>query len=124
MSLSEFLYGVAFATYMVGVAWSLRTDGRPAAVALLAAGAAMDFGLTGLVSFGPEVFSFGITGSNTAIQVGAALGVVVWLMVTGAVVAWWRQRRGQFHVLAVVGQLVWFVDYLAFLYGIHAYPLT
>jgi hypothetical protein len=124
VSLSEFLYGIAFATYMVGVAWALRTDGRPAAVALLAAGAAMDFGLTGLVSFGPEVFSFGITGSNTAIQIGAALGVVVWLTVTGAVVAWWRERRALFHVLAVAGQLVWFVDYLAFLYGIHAYPLT
>jgi hypothetical protein len=124
MSLSEVLYGVAFATYMIGVAWALRTGGARPAVILLAAGAAMDFGLTGLVSFGPEIFSFGITGSNTAIQIGAILGVVVWLTVTGAVVAWWRGRKQLFYVLAVVGQLVWFVDYLAFLYGIHAYPLA
>ncbi|MBL8226631.1 MAG: hypothetical protein JNM50_14995 [Chromatiales bacterium] len=124
MSLPEFLYGVAFATYMVGVAWSLRTNGARPAVILLAAGAAMDFILTGLVSFGPALFSFGITGSNTAIQVGAILGVAVWLTVTGAIVAWWRGRMPLFYVLAVVGQLVWFVDYLAFLYGIHAYPLA
>jgi hypothetical protein len=124
MSLSEFLYGVAFVTYMIGVAWALRTGGARPAVILLALGAAMDFGLTGLVSFGPEVFSFGITGSNTAIQIGALLGVVVWLTVTGAVIAWWRGRKQLFYVLAVAGQIVWFVDYLAFLYGIHAYPLA
>lgn len=124
MSLSEVLYGIAFATYMVGVAWALRSGGARASVALLAAGAAMDFGLTGLVSFGPEVFSFGITGSNTAIRIGAALGVVVWLTVTGSVIAWWRGRFQLFCVLAVAGQLVWFIDYLAFLYGIHAYPLA
>lgn len=124
MSLSELLYGIAFATYMVGVAWALRTNGARPAVLLLSLGAAMDFGLTGLVSFGPEMFSFGITGSNTAIQIGAILGVAVWSTVTGAVIAWWRGRKQLFYVLAVVGQLVWFVDYLAFLYGIHAYPLS
>lgn len=124
MTLSEVLYGIAFCTYMVGVAWALRTGGARPAVALLATGAAMDFGLTGLVSFGPEIFSFGITGSNAAIGIGVALGVVVWLTVAGAVLAWWRGRMRLFYLLAVAGQLVWFVDYLAFLYGIHAYRLA
>jgi len=124
MSLSEFLYGIAFGIFMIGAAWSWRTDGAPRAVALLATGAAMDFGLTGLVSFGPEMFSFGITGSNFAVQLGAVLGVAVWLLATAAVVLWWRGNRGAFHVVVLATQLTWFVDYLAFLYGIHAYPLT
>jgi hypothetical protein len=124
MSLSEVLYGIAFCTFMVGAGWSFRSDGAPAAVALLTLGAAMDFGLTGLVSFGPAMFSFGITGSNFAIQLGAALGVVVWLLVVAALIAWSRRRRPAFHLLVMLAQLAWFVDYLAFLYGIHAYPLT
>lgn len=124
MSLSEVLYGVAFITYMVGAAWSLRSNGGGAAVAVLAVGAAMDFGLTGLVMWGPEIFSFGIEGSNLAIQLGAILGVAVWSLVVAALIARWRGRLAAFHALVVVGQLVWFVDYLAFLYGIHAYPLA
>lgn len=124
MTLSEFLYGIAFCTYMVGVAWALRTGGARPAVALLALGGLMDFGLTMLVSWGPEVFSFGITGRNTAIMIGSALGFATWLLVLAAVIAWWRGRNTAFYVLAVVGQIVWFVDYLAFLYGIHVYPLA
>lgn len=109
---------------MLGAAWSLRSDGVPAAVGVLALGAAMDFVLTGLVMWGPDVFSFHITGSNFATQLGAMLGVAVWLLVAGALIARWRNRRAAFHRLVVLGQLVWFVDYLAFLYGIHAYPLS
>ena len=124
MSLSELLYGIAFCTYMVGAGWSFRSNGRPAAVAILALGALMDFSVTGLVMFGPEMFSFGITGSNFAIELGAILGVVVWLLVMAGIIAWWRERRPLFHVLVMAGQIVWFIDYLAFLYGIHTYPLT
>ena len=124
MSLSEVLYGIAFCTYMVGAGWSFRSNGRPAAVAVLALGALMDFSVTRLVTFGPAIFSFGITGSNFAIELGAILGVVVWLLVVASILAWWRERRPLFHVLVMAGQLVWFIDYLAFLYGIHSYPLT
>lgn len=124
MSLSEILYGIAFCTYMLGAGWSFRSDGTPAAVALLGFGAAMDFTVTGLVMWGPSMFSFGIEGSNFAIELGAALGVVVWLLVVAALLARWRNRRRAFHVLIMLGQLAWFVDYLAFLYGIHVYPLT
>jgi len=84
----------------------------------------MDFGLTGLVMFGPELFSFGIAGTNFAIQLGAILGVAVWCLVTAALIVRWRGPRSLFHVLVMLGQLVWFIDYLAFLYGIHTYPLS
>jgi len=124
VSLSEVLYGVAFCTYMLGAGWSFRSNGARAAVAVLALGAIMDFSLTGLVMWGPEIFSFGISGSNFAVELGAILGGVVWLLVTGSILAWWRERRPLFHGLVMAGQIVWFIDYLAFLYGIHAYPLT
>ena len=109
---------------MLGAGWSFRSNGARAAVAVLALGAIMDFSLTGLVMWGPEIFSFGISGSNFAVELGAILGGVVWLLVTGSILAWWRERRPLFHGLVMAGQIVWFIDYLAFLYGIHAYPLT
>lgn len=123
MSLSEFIYYLAFTVYMIGAAWSLRSDGDGRAVALLMAGALMDFGVTGLAMFGPEIFDMGATGRNFAIDLGAILGVVVWLLVVALLITWRYGRRPVFHVLTVVTQLVWFVDYLAFLFGLHVYPM-
>ncbi len=124
MSLTEFIYYVAFSTYMVGAAWSLRSDGDGRAVALFTTGALLDFGVTGLAMFGPDVFDMGATGRNFAIDLGALLGVVVWLLVVGTLLAWRFGRRPLFHVLTVATQLVWFTDYLAFLFGLHVYPMT
>ena len=124
MSLSEAIYYVAISIYMVGTAWSLRTDGDARAVAVLSIGAAMDFGITGLSMFGPAIFSMGATGRNFATDLGALLGVAVWLLVIATLITWRYGRRPVFHVLTVVTQLVWFTDYLAFLFGLHVYPMT
>lgn len=124
MSLAEFIYYIAFTVYMIGAAWSLRSDGDGRAVALFTFGAVLDFGITGLAMFGPEVFDMGATGRNFAIDLGAALGVVVWLLVVATLLTWRFGSRPVFHVLTVVTQLVWFVDYLAFLFGLHVYPMV
>jgi len=124
MSLTEFIYYVAFSIYMIGAAWSLRSDGDGRAVALLTGGALLDFSVTGLAMFGPEIFDMGATGRNFAINLGAILGGVVWLLVIATLAAWRYGRRPVFHVLTVVTQLVWFVDYLAFLFGLHVYPMN
>ena len=124
MSLSEFIYYLAFTFYMAGAAWSLRSDGDIRAVALFTFGAVLDFGITGLAMFGPEIFDMGATGRNFAIDMGAFLGVVVWLLVIATLITWRFGRRPVFHVLTVVTQLVWFVDYLAFLFGLHVYPMV
>lgn len=109
---------------MVGAAWSLRTDGKAQAVALLTLGTVLDFSITGLAMFGPEIFDMGVTGRNFATDLGAILGVIVWLLVIATLLTWKNGRRPVFHVLTVVTQLVWFVDYLAFLFGLHVYPMT
>ena len=124
MSLAELIYAIAFTTYMIGAGWSLRTDGDGRAVAVLAFGACLDFAITGLSMFGPAVFDMGATGRNFAIDLGALLGVVVWLLVVAAPITWRWGRRPVFHVLVVSTQVVWFVDYLAFLFGLHVYPMV
>jgi len=124
MSLAEFLYGFAFMLYMAGAAWSLRSDGDGRAVAIFVFGAALDFTVTGLAMFGPAIFDMGATGPNFAIDLCAILGVVVWSLVVAALWVWRYGRRPVFHALVVTTQLVWFVDYLAFLYGLHVYPMT
>ncbi len=124
MSLSELIYYLAFSTYMVGAAWSLRSDGDIRAVILFTIGGAMDAGVTLLAMFGPEVFDMGATGRNFALDMGVVLGVAVWLLVIATLLTRFFGRRSIFHVLTVATQLVWFTDYLAFLFGLHVYPMV
>ncbi|ACF46005.1 hypothetical protein Paes_0962 [Prosthecochloris aestuarii DSM 271] len=124
MSLAEFLYFLAFTTYIIGACWSLRSDGRKAAVIVLIVGVISDVLVTALAMFGPEAFDMGATGRNFAIDLGAVLGAVVWTLALCMLVAWYMQRKPLFHVLTVATLLVWFVAYLAFLYGLHVYPMT
>ncbi|ARM30804.1 hypothetical protein [Prosthecochloris sp. HL-130-GSB] len=124
MSLAEFLYFLAFITYIIGACWSLRSDGRKAAVIVLIVGVISDVLVTALAMFGPEAFDMGATGRNFAIDLGAVLGAVVWTLALSTLAAWYMQRKPLFHVLTVATLLVWFVAYLAFLYGLHVYPMT
>ncbi|HED30288.1 MAG TPA: hypothetical protein ENN50_01075 [Prosthecochloris aestuarii] len=124
MSLAEFLYFLAFTTYIIGACWSLRSDGRKAAVIVLIVGVISDVLVTALAMFGPEAFDMGATGRNFAIDLGAVLGAVVWTLALCTLAAWYMQRKPLFHVLTVATLLVWFVAYLAFLCGLHVYPMT
>jgi len=124
MSLAEFLYFLAFTTYIIGACWSLRSDGRKAAVIVLIVGVISDVLVTALALFGPEAFDMGATGRNFAIDLGAVLGGVVWTLALCTLVVWYKERKPLFHILTVATLLVWFVAYLAFLYGLHVYPMT
>jgi len=124
MSFAEFLYFLAFTTYIIGACWSLRSDGRKAAVIVLIVGVISDVLVTALALFGPEAFDMGATGRNFAIDLGAVLGGVVWTLALCTLAAWYKERKPLFHVLTVATLLVWFVAYLAFLYGLHVYPMT
>ena len=124
MSFAEFLYFLAFTTYIIGACWSLRSDGRKAAVIVLTIGVISDVLVTALALFGLEAFDMGATGRNFAIDLGAVLGAVVWTLALCMLVARYMERKPLFHILTVATLLVWFVAYLAFLYGLHVYPMT
>ena len=123
MSLAELLYALAFATYMVGVAFCFRNPDGRAPVYIMAAGATTDFLVTLLPQLGFTPLEMGVEGRNLPIVLGAVFGFVTWLMFIAALVARRRRARGAFLGLVLATQLVWFVDYLLFLYGMHVYPL-
>lgn len=54
MSLAEFLYFLAFTMYIIGACWSLRSDGRKAAVIVLTIGVISDVLVTALAMFGHD----------------------------------------------------------------------
>jgi len=52
------------------------------------------------------------------------LCMVVWALAVSTIVAWYKERKSLFHILTVATLFVWLVAYLAFLYGLHVYPMT
>jgi len=123
MSLPEWLYALALASYQLGAAWSLRSDGAVAAVLLMAAALAADVIITLLSAVGLPAFDMGATGRNTAINIGAISGLLVWLLGVALLIARWRGSRTMFHLLTVSTQLCWLLSYLAFAFGVHAYAM-
>jgi hypothetical protein len=77
-----------------------------------------------LSAFGLPAFEMGATGRNTAINVGAISGLLVWILGAVLLIARWRGSRGMFHLLTVCTQMCWLLSYLAFAFGVHAFPMV
>ena len=124
MSLPEWLYAIALVSYQLGAAWSLRSDGARPAVLIMAAALAADVGITVMSAIGLPAFDMGASGRNTAINIGAISGLLVWLLGAALLLVRWRGSRAAFHVLTVCTQLCWLLSYLAFTFGVHADPMV
>jgi len=124
MHLAECLYATAFMTYLVGVALCYYDRASPRSVAVMTAGILIDFGTTAAMILGVDSLRMGIEGRNWALDVGTVLGFTVWLSFLATLVIWLTGRRRAFLVMALPIELVWFLCYISFLFGVHVYPLS
>ena len=124
MSLPEFLYAIAFATYMVGALFAFRNDASVIALMVMGAAVLADFLITILPGLGVDSLSMNVQGSNAVIVAGSVTGLLTWTLFVGAALAWRRSKRKLFLGLVCATQLVWFTCYLSFLYGMHVYPVA
>lgn len=120
MSLAEACYAFALCLFLAGAAWSLRSDGDRRAIAVMGLAGFIDFVLTMAPRFGIEALRFHVTGTNLGLKLGSIGGMAVWILLVAIVILGWRRRRVPLHVLTGITQIVWFLDYIAFAYGLHA----
>ena len=126
MSLAELLYGTAFILFMLGTAGVNRrqspSDHNPG-LALAFAGLLLDFTVTAAPWLGCPALKMHVEGSNSVLVFAVIGGVTVWA--SGFILLALRNRIAlttlQNGLVAI--QVLWFVDYIAFAYGMHVYPL-
>jgi hypothetical protein len=123
MTLSETLYIIAYCLFTAGAAKSYRDNGSSRAVLIMSCGVLLDFLVSMLPLAGVSALKMNLAGTNGVIVFAIIVGFIVWLLFLAAL---WLRRAGRmaaYHSFITVTQLAWFIDFIAFLYGIYKFPL-
>jgi hypothetical protein len=123
MLLAEWFYTFALASYMVGAAFTFRGPHWRWPLVVMAIAVAADFLVTLLPRLGVESLAMHASGRNVALILGAIFGAVTWLLFLGVLAARQWGSQNLYLGLVLTTQLVWFADYLFFLYGLHVLPM-
>ena len=124
MTLNEILYIIAYCLFLIGGAKSFRDNGSPRAIRIMTTGVMLDFLVSMLPMLGVSILKMDIAGSNSVITAGIILGFAVWLIFIIALLARKAGRTKAFHILIAVTEILWFIDFITFLYGLYKFPLT
>ena len=123
MTLSETLYTLAYCCFIAGAAQSYRDNGSSFSVLIMSIAVLLDFLVSMLPMVGVKALKMNLPGTNGVIIFAITLGFVVWLLFLTAL--WLRKadRIKAYHTTITVTQIAWFMDYIAFLYGMYKFPL-
>ena len=124
MTANEMLYISAYCIFLAGASKSLRENGSRAALRVMGSGVILDFLLSMLPVLGVKFLSTGLKGTNTVLIFAIALGFVVWLLFLAALIIRKKGNISLFHLAITLVEITWFIDFVAFLYGMYKFPLT
>ncbi|NTU94291.1 MAG: hypothetical protein HGB29_10125 [Chlorobiaceae bacterium] len=123
MTLNELLYAFALCLYMGAAAFSFRFNGPFASRLVMAIAVLIDLLLSILPRAGVEALSMHLHGSNQVIVVGVFLGVLVWVLFLLTLLSYRFGRYRLYHSGVLLVELLWFIDFITFLYGMYTVPL-
>ncbi|ACF14149.1 hypothetical protein Ctha_1692 [Chloroherpeton thalassium ATCC 35110] len=124
MTPTELITAIAYVIFLIGASISFLTQGGKLAIWLLTLGVLLDFLTVALPSLGVSWLKMQLAGTNSTILAGIFLGILVWLLFAAALVFRKIEKIVAFHFLVILIEVVWFVDFLLFLYGIYKFPLS
>lgn len=124
MALAEILYSIAFSLFLIGAAKSFRENGSQPSVLIMGIAVMIDFLTAMLPLAGIEFLKMHIQGSNLAIAIGVILGFVVWMLFLLALLIKHKGKLPLYHSLITLTEILWFIDFISFLYGTYKFSLT
>lgn len=124
MAPAEILYSIAFCLFLIGAAKSFRENGSANAVAVMSIAVLVDFLTAMLPMAGVEFLKMHVQGKNLAIALGVVLGFVVWVVFLLALLMRHKGKHTLFHNLIILVEILWFVDFISFLYGTYKFSLS
>jgi hypothetical protein len=122
MNLPEILWTIAYCTFLLGCAWSFRTNGAWPAIGVMAVGVVLDASVAFLPMMGVESLSYGLKGMNGTMLASMAAGIAAYILFLIGVGFRWRGRTAPFHVCIALAQPVWFLSFIGFLYALYINP--
>jgi hypothetical protein len=123
MTLSETLYAIAYCLFTAGAARSYRDNGSSRAVLIMSCGVLLDFLVSMLPMMGVAALKMNLPGTNSVIVFAIIFGFIVWLLFLAALALRRLGRLPAYHAVITIVQIAWFIDFIAFLYGIYKFPL-
>ena len=123
MTPSETLYTIAYCLFVIGAARSYRDNGSRSSVLIMSCGVLLDFLLSMLPLMGVSALKMNLPGTNGVIVFAIILGFIVWLLFLAALWLRGTGRMAAYHSVITAMQIAWFIDFIAFLYGIYKFPL-
>ncbi|NTV46579.1 MAG: hypothetical protein HGB11_08705 [Chlorobiales bacterium] len=124
MALAEILYSIAFSLFLIGAAKSFRENGSQRSVTIMSVAVLIDFLTAMLPLAGVEFLKMHIQGSNLAIAIGVILGFVVWMLFLLALLIKHKGKLQLYHSMITLIEILWFIDFISFLYGTYKFSLT
>ena len=124
MTLNEILYIVAYTLFLIGASLSFRQNGSRVSVVIMTSGVALDFLVSMLPLAGVKALSMNVRGTNAVIIFAIVLGFIVWGLYGAALVIRAKERWRSYHGMIAAVEILWFIDFILFLYGLYKFPLT
>jgi len=123
MTINEIFYTIAFCVFMYGAARSFRENGSRRSVVIMLCGISLDFLTSMLPLAGVEFLKMDVGGTNSVIIFAIALGFCVWILFAAALIVRAKGALEAYHRLIIIVQIAWFIDFIAFLWGIYKFPV-
>lgn len=123
MSINEILYTLAYCIFVYGAARSYRENGSLKSVLIMLCGISIDFLTSMLPLAGVGFLKMDVGGTNAVIVFAIAFGFCVWVLFAVALFVRKKGAMGAYHGLITTVQIAWFIDFIAFLWGIYTVPL-
>ncbi len=76
-----------------------------------------------LPMMGVTALKMNLPGTNSVIVFAIVIGFVVWLLFPAALLLRRARRIAAYHSIITVTQVAWFIDHIAFLFGMYKFPL-
>jgi hypothetical protein len=109
--------------FVAGAACSCRENGSSRSFRIMCFAVALDFMVSMLPMMGVAALQMNLPGSNGVITFAIVLGGAVWLLFIAALLVRRAGRLAASHAMMAITQIAWFIDFIAFLYGIDTFPL-
>lgn len=117
------LYTVAYCLFLYGAARSFQTGGSAGAVRLMCGAIVLDISASSLPQLGlPFLPRFAVE-LNRVLIAAIVLGGIVWLLFAGALLVRRAGHANVFQNVIITIEILWFVDFMLFLYGMYAVPV-
>ncbi len=112
----ELIYSSAYCIFLFGASKSFHENGSKPAVVIMTAAVLLDM----VISLLAQALGLGPGEPNNIILFAVVFGILtVWCLFPVALICWRKKNMPLYHTVISIVEICWFIDIVAFLYGLY-----